>query len=116
VDPRARPVVALQSQHPLGERAGILDAHATVAEVAARAGEQRLRGRAVQVDMLLVRELELHGPERVAGAGALTDSQPALSQQRNRLFRRLDDLTGIGRAAHELHAFALEVSGIASDG
>ena len=59
-----------------------------MAEVAARAREELRRRSVVQVDRAVVREGELHQPQRVVGAGALAKPKRAAAEPREQLRSR----------------------------
>ena len=66
-----RRAVHRQMQHDLAEFGRIFHPHAAVAERALVGGEQPLLRRVVQIDLELVREVELDAAERIGGARRL---------------------------------------------
>ena len=85
---------------------GLLEPHAAVAERAARAREQRVGRRVVQVDVELVREHELHEPERVLRCRAAAGSGSCVGSRDDR------STTGsIRLAARVEHFHVLRVAG-----
>ena len=97
----ARPF-RLAAEHPLREPDRVLHPHAPVAEVAARAGEQRRRRRAVHVDVVVVREDELDQPQRVGRARTLPHAK--------RLSRARDHFHVVPREIVRLPAIAGRIS------
>ena len=85
-----------------------------MAEVAAGAGEERLRGRAVHVDVLGVREDELGEAERVLLARLLAHEELP-GDHLVEVLRAWRQGRGVLVAArHDLHVLALEVGGVAA--
>ena len=91
-----------------GELHRVLHPHAAVAVGAVGAGEQRLRRRVVQVDVVLVGEEELDLAQRIAGAGALADAEVV------DVGRRPVDRRGVDHPAarQQLHVLAGEIAGV----
>ena len=113
LDPLAGPTPAGRAA-PTAQRRRVLQADAAVAEVAAHAGEERLRGRPVHVDALGVREDELGEAERVL--------RPRLLPHVERPATTCARFSGVGgqrrrvlvAAGDDLQVLAGEVRGIAA--
>src|SRR5689334_6327300 len=72
--------VGLIAKDPLGKARRILETDAAVAEVPPRPREERLRGRSVHVDVVVVGKDELRQAERVRWSRLLTDAKLAGGQ------------------------------------
>ena len=87
------------SQHPCRQSLGILDANATVTEIAPTLAEQRLRRRGVQVNILIIGKNKLDQAQRVFRPRFLPHhqfSRAQLSQHFVAHYSVGDDLPGIG--------------------
>src|SRR5512140_644000 len=95
--------------------ARIHPADAAVAEVAAALGKELPRRRAVQIDVVAVREDELELAQRVRGTRALTDAQRASRHAREVVRGRCEDGRILVAAAHDLEALVVQITGAPAD-
>ncbi|MEE7470041.1 hypothetical protein MOF8_26965 [Methylobacterium oryzae] len=104
-DQLLQPILGPVRQHHVGEAERIVDAHAAVAEIALRGGEQRAVRRVVQVDRVLVREHELDEAEGVALPRGLTQRDVAAAAD------HLVAAPGLAAVAGELRRHRLQDRG-----